>query len=195
MSTEIDNSTTITTVICPGFHPPHFTAQFLDRLGVDWGDNGLLVFPAALSSPLSLPALGEFLQANLGARHSTPLIFIGFSAGVVAAMVGAYRWQQSGGQVRGLIAIDGWGVGRVGNFPFYRISHDRFTHWSSGLLGAGDGGFYADPPVEHLDLWRFPHQTWGWWLETGLVGLKTASPMMASEAIFAILKKLGKLPN
>ena len=56
--------------------------------------------------------------------------------------------------MKALIAFDGWGVPLVGNFPIYRISHDQFTHWSSELLGKGDKSFYADPPVEHLDLWR-----------------------------------------
>ena len=50
----------------------------------------------------------------------------------------------------------------TGNFPIYRVSHDYFTHWSSGLLGAGYKGFYADPEVEHLDLWRSPANVYGW---------------------------------
>lgn len=185
----------MTTVICPGFHDCCLTAEFVAALGIDWGDNDLLVFPAAQSSPVSAMALGQFLRANICHPVGVPLVFIGFSAGVVAAMVMAGRWQQWGGQVRGLIAVDGWGVPLGGNFPIYRISHDRFTHWSSGLLGGGCGGFYAYPPVSHLHLWRSPQHTWGWWLEPGYRGLQTASPRTASQAIAHILQKLGELNN
>ncbi len=59
----------------------------------------------------------------------------------------------------------------LANFPIYRISHDRFTHWSSSILGEGESGFYADPEVEHLDLWRSPHTCRGW--QTIAPGLKT----------------------
>ncbi|NES83160.1 MAG: hypothetical protein F6K10_18095, partial [Moorea sp. SIO2B7] len=36
---------------------------------------------------------------------------------------------------------------------------------SSALLGAGADSFYADPEVEHLDLWRSPQTTQGWWVK------------------------------
>jgi len=44
------------------------------------------------------------------------------------------------------------GVPLVGNFPIHRLSHDYFTHWSSAVLGSGNDSFYADPPVEHLEM-------------------------------------------
>jgi hypothetical protein len=97
---------------------------------------------------------------------TVPLVFIGFSAGVLAAIVAAHAWQVGGGTVRALIAVDGWGVPLAGNFPIHRLSHDYFTHWSSALLGAGADRFYADPPIEHLDLWRSPHRAEGWWVRS-----------------------------
>lgn len=91
-----------------------------------------------------------------------PLVFIGFSAGVVGAIAAAWAWQRQGGTIRAFMALDGWGVPLAGSFPIYRFSHDAFTHWSSQPLGIGQQPFYADPGVAHLDLWRSPHQVWGW---------------------------------
>lgn len=91
-----------------------------------------------------------------------PSIFIGFSAGVVGAIGAAWGLQAHSQSVRAAIAFDGWGVPLYGNFPIHRISHDFFTHWSSSLLGSGDEGFYADPPVDHLALWSAPDAAWGW---------------------------------
>ncbi|MGB3188280.1 MAG: hypothetical protein WBB43_02490, partial [Limnoraphis sp.] len=85
--------------------------------------------------------------------------------------------------VKALIALDGWGVPLGGNFPIYRISHDRFTHWSSALLGGGVESFYADPPVEHLDLWSSPQTARGWWLHRTLTGVETASPATAKTVL------------
>ncbi|MEA5420258.1 hypothetical protein VB712_13590 [Spirulina sp. CCNP1310] len=93
---------------------------------------------------------------------TAPVTVIGFSAGVVGAIAAARLWEKQGGKITRLVAIDGWGVPLGGNFPIHRLSHDAFTHWSSGLLGAGSGGFYADPGVEHLQLWQAPETVWGW---------------------------------
>lgn len=94
-----------------------------------------------------------------------------------------------GGQIKALIALDGWGVPLGGNFPIYRLSHDSFTHWSSALLGGGTESFYADPPVEHLELWRSPQTTKGWWNHQTPTGLKTATPTTAALFILEILNR------
>ncbi|NJK53546.1 MAG: hypothetical protein HC936_13370 [Leptolyngbyaceae cyanobacterium SU_3_3] len=60
--------------------------------------------------------------------------------------------------------MDGWGVPLGGDFPIYRVSHDRFTHWSSAWWVAGLDSFYADPAVAHLDLWRSPQTVQGRWV-------------------------------
>lgn len=112
----------------------------------------------------------EFLQQKYRGQVLPKLIIISFSAGVVGAISAAWGWQLMGGKIEALIAFDGWGVPLVGNFPIYRISHDYFTHWSSSLLGKGDKSFYADPPVNHLDLWRSPQQVIGWRVELTLDG-------------------------
>ena len=93
-------------------------------------------------------------------------MIIAFSAGVVAGFTAACQWQQQGGTIKGLIAFDGWGVPLLGDFPIYRVSHDEFTHYSSAILGTGNISFYADPAVDHLDLWRSPHQVRGWMIDT-----------------------------
>lgn len=148
-------------VICPGMHPPELTEQFVASLGRS--EEEFLMFPSDRLPVYSPQHILEFLSDT---PRSTPLIFIGFSAGVVGAIAAANRWQTGGGTVRSLIAIDGWGVPVFGNFPIHRLSHDYFTHWSSALLGSGTDSFYADPPVEHLDLWRSPQTATGYWVSS-----------------------------
>jgi hypothetical protein len=158
-------------IICPGVHDPILTSEFLKALEMA-GDRSLspfnpLVVPTgnvpAYSAPHILGFLHDRLTPELGnQQYSVPLMFIGFSAGVVGAIATAHLWQAAGGTIAGLIALDGWGVPLLGDFPIYRLSHDSFTHWSSALLGAGGDSFYAEPTVTHLDLWRSPHRATGW---------------------------------
>ncbi|EAW34737.1 hypothetical protein [Lyngbya sp. PCC 8106] len=191
-------------VICPGIHDPMLTESFLSQLFGDWRSRfqsgNLFVFPtqdypaysgidifnylcSVTQSPAPFPpANGSFGQNDVK-LPKLPIIFICFSAGVVGAIAAAWMWQQAGGQVKALIALDGWGVPLGGNFPIYRISHDRFTHWSSALLGGGVESFYADPPVEHLDLWSSPQTARGWWLHRTLTGVETASPATAKTVL------------
>ena len=89
-----------------------------------------------------------------------PVTAIGFSGGVVGIAGALLLWQQQGGRVQQLIAIDGWGMPLMG-LPVCRLSHDYFTHWSSLPLGAGKINFYADPPVEHLQMWGDPDRVRG----------------------------------
>jgi hypothetical protein len=126
-----------------------------------------LVYPTLDYPAYSSPHLVQFLLDRSRLDYPTgllnyPLLFVGFSAGVVAAIGAALTWQLLGGQVRALMAVDGWGVPLAANFPIHRLSHDYFTHWSSALLGAGADSFYADPGVAHLDLWRSPDLAQGW---------------------------------
>lgn len=162
-------------IICPGVHDPALTESFLAGL---WSEMGHcpagqwpLVFPAqhypAYSSFHLLSFLNQQLSGNApDALHSLPLLMVAFSAGVAAAIGAAWGWQLAGGQICGLIAVDGWGVPLAGRFPVYRVSHDYFTHWSSALLGAGKTGFYAEPGVDHLALWRSPQRATGWQIST-----------------------------
>jgi hypothetical protein len=148
----------MTLIICPGIHDPHLTQEFLE--GLQWKDTNCLVFPAEDDPAYSAVHVSEFLRSHLPLQASISLI--SFSAGVVGAIGAAWTWQLWGGQVKAFFALDGWGVPLAGNFPIYRLSHDYFTHWSSALLGTGEDSFYADPPVDHLDLWRSPHTVPGW---------------------------------
>jgi hypothetical protein len=146
-------------VICPGFHPPSLTQSLLDS--IDWQGLDVLVFPSDRYPAYSGSDIYQFLREKQ-INPTQPAIFIGFSAGVVGAIAAAWLWQLFGGKVPTFIAFDGWGVPLGGDFPIYRFSHDYFTHVTSSWLGAGAGGFYADPPVDHLGLWRSPHTAKGY---------------------------------
>jgi hypothetical protein len=159
-------------VICPGAHAVQTTAAFLAEMGDRLPDP--IVYPADRYPPYSPQHLLDFLYKTLPTfgiastdLFQVPLIWIGFSAGVVGAIGAARQWQRLGGKVVAFVAIDGWGVPLYGDFPIYRISHDAFTHWSSAILGASEDSFYADPPVAHLELWRSPQTVQGWWMKSG----------------------------
>jgi hypothetical protein len=167
-------------IICPGVHSPELTQGFLEGLGKPLDPKAVCVFPTerfpAYSAPHILKFLGEqWLDLDGRFQHPYPLpsvVLVGFSAGVVGAIGVAQVLQSLGISVKALVAIDGWGVPLCnhfpwGHFPIHRLSHDRFTHWSSKLLdqtlSVGNGSdFYADPAVSHLDLWRSPQTASGW---------------------------------
>lgn len=165
-------------IICPGIHDLQLTQGFLEGLQrteasesnsfKHWSQN-VLIFPAQNYPAYSAVHLLEFLQHQADLVEN-PLIFISFSAGVAGAIGAAWGWQLLGGNVRALIALDGWGVPLYGNFPIHRLSHDYFTHWSSALLGVGDDSFYADPSIEHLELWGKPEICQGWWIQPATKG-------------------------
>ncbi|NJK55453.1 MAG: hypothetical protein HC939_05420 [Pleurocapsa sp. SU_5_0] len=146
-------------IICPGIHTPELTEQFIQGIQ-DTVKQDYLILPTEYL-PYSAIAVTQWLnQQSLSKSES--LSFISFSAGVVGSFGAAWGWQLEGGQISNFIAVDGWGMPLIANFPFHRVSHDYFTHWSSSILGAGQQGFYADPGVEHLELWRSPKISYGW---------------------------------
>jgi hypothetical protein len=154
-------------LVCPGIHDFQLTESFLDGLQGQLSSESspnlvekFLTFPAQNHPAYSAFHLLEFLRDRCSLE--SPLVFLSFSAGVVGAIGAAWAWQQWGGQVKAFVALDGWGVPLYGDFPIHRVSHDYFTHWSSALLGSGAESFYADPPVEHLALWRSPQTAQGW---------------------------------
>jgi hypothetical protein len=147
-------------IICPGIHDPELTQEFL--LGLQWQPDNCLIFPAQKYPAYSAIDILQFLKDNIS--PDSPVVFISFSAGAVGAIGAAWGWQMMSGSVKAFIALDAWGVPLYGNFPIHRVSHDYFTHWSAALLGAGFDSFYADPPIEHLDLWRSPQSVEGWWV-------------------------------
>jgi hypothetical protein len=147
-------------IICPGIHDPELTDLFIKALQ-DKIPQDYLVLPTTEYLPYSAIAVYQWLDRQQLSK-TEPLAFIAFSAGVVGGLGAAIAWQLQGGRIDKLIAIDGWGMPLIGNFPIYRVSHDYFTHWSSGILGVGTTSFYADPGVEHLELWRSPDTSYGW---------------------------------
>ncbi|MBW4557645.1 MAG: hypothetical protein KME59_17245 [Trichormus sp. ATA11-4-KO1] len=183
-------------IICPGIHEPALTESFISEWLYPISDSliyqnkvKVLVFPGhsllALSSLHILQFLGDRLQHEL----KSPVVFISFSAGVVGAIGAAYSWQLLGGNVKAFIAIDGWGVPLCGNFPIHRISHDYFTHWSSSLLGSGHNNFYAEPPIDHLSMWRSPQIVQGWWADPSIEVSPPPERLTATEFLHQLLKR------
>jgi hypothetical protein len=155
-------------VLCPGIHDPALTSCFWDAIEqVKLPIFGLpklpqpYIFPQAQQWGFSPVHVFQFLRQS--APIAEPLVLVGFSAGVAGMAGAAWAWQQQGGTLRALIALDGWGVPLYGTAPIYRLSHDGFTHWSGQGLGMGRDPFYAEPGVPHLEFWRSPHEAWGWW--------------------------------
>ncbi|MEG5043315.1 hypothetical protein [Microcoleus sp. B4-C1] len=186
-------------VICPGVHEPKLTDCFLTGLSGLWGVaadrqnqqivDRVKIFPAHKYPPFSALDILHFLCSEKLAGES--LVFVSFSAGVAGAIGAAWMWQQLGGKVGAFFALDGWGVPLGGNFPIHRISHDRFTHWSSAILGGGGESFYADPAIEHLDLWRAPQTAKGWHLSQTAAGIETLAPTTAAQFLVHLLKQYG----
>ncbi|MEA5464162.1 hypothetical protein [Leptothoe sp. PORK10 BA2] len=169
-------------LICPGYHAPALTDDFLQsllaHLTPDQAPDQLWVLPL-WAYPLGLPWLFNSAQLD------RPLSIIAFSAGVVAAYPLLLAWQSLGGTGR-LIAIDGWGMPLPGDLVIYRISHDHWTHrttyWPSPAESRGS--FYCQPAVQHLALWQHPH------LSQGMGDLGTGvGPMTALEFICGALGK------
>ncbi len=146
-------------VICPGIHRSHLTQCFVAELQLS---DQPLIFPTEKAPVYSPLHVLEFLSST---NSIAPLLLVAFSAGVVGAIGAARLWQKQGGSIQALIALDGWGVPLAGNFPIHRVSHDRFTAWSSAVLDEdGSDSFYADPAVDHLTLWRSPQTVRGQWI-------------------------------
>ena len=147
-------------IICPGIHPTELTDRFVLALQLRIQQE-CLVLPTGQYPPYSAIAVYQWLNQQHRST-SEPLAFVCFSAGVVGGFGAALAWRLQGGTIHRFVAMDGWGMPLVADFPIHRLSHDYFTHWSSGILGAGQYGFYADPPVEHLAIWRSPETCYGW---------------------------------
>lgn len=144
-------------VVCPGIHPESVTLAFLQNLAL--APSGCFVFPAHRQPAYSPQHLLDWLLPQ--PMWQQGVCFIAFSAGVVGALGAARRLHRAHTPVK-LIAIDGWGVPLIEPFGVHRLSHDEMTHRTSLLLGPWSGEhFYADPPVDHLEMWRSPHQVGG----------------------------------
>jgi hypothetical protein len=150
-------------IVCPGYHDRGWTASCLHAL--DQAHPKLAkarhVFPAEHYPASSGHHLRQFI-ADQGISARSPLVFLAFSAGCVAAATTAAYWTHQGGTVPAVIAVDGWGVPLAGAFAIHRLSHDRWTHTSSGWLGQGLDNFWAEPGVPHGQLWQDPEAVQGW---------------------------------
>lgn len=183
-------------VICPGIHESVITQSFVQELKFLLSTNpnfkdseNILIFPAdnySISTFHILQFLSDYFD---NPQTTSPLLFISFSAGVVGAIGAAWGWQLLGGQVKAFIGLDGWGVTLFGNFPIHRLSHDYFTYWSSALLGSGEDSFYADPPVEHLEMWRSPQSVQGWWIHSVIDQPQRRSRLTAAEFLTMLIER------
>ena len=172
-------------IVCPGFHDARLTEQWVRSLPPFAQPYVIEAFPA---NPLAVfDELAQIFGSPVANQPdpAQPLVAVGFSAGVVGLAGALTLWQQQGGQVAKLFALDGWGVPLVG-LPVCRLSHDSFTHWSTLPLGAGEVNFYADPPVEHLQLWSEPEHVHGWQV-AGWQG-EAAVPMTAADFLVRSLR-------
>lgn len=194
-------------LICPGMHETALTQSFIAgvqsslKLEAQKECGQWLVYPTDKYPAYSMVHMLNFLHQKflntgmIGSYSNIPLVLIAFSAGVVGAIGTAWAWQQMGGMVKALIAVDGWGVPLYGNFPIHRISHDSFTHWSSALLGAGEDNFYVDPAVDHLELWRSPQTAHGYWVSNQQPALQQPIPMSAAVFITVLLERYGEVES
>ena len=185
-------------IICPGIHESSLTKSFIKSL-TDANSNSslnqksvnILEFPANNLSALSGFHIWQFLRDSLAPELKSPVIFISFSAGVVGAIAAASLWQNTVGNVKAFIAIDGWMVPLTGNFPIHRTCHDYFTHWSSCLLGSSHNNFYAQPAVEHLELWRSPSTVDGYLVDSPSEELP--SSLTAAEFVKILLQRYQEI--
>lgn len=175
----------MTIFICPGIHAPELTDNLIENL--ELSRDRLLILPSTIPPYSGIDVL-NFLNKNSDRLSS--LLFLAFSAGVVGAIFAALAWQSQGGKISAFIALDGWGVPLAGTFPIYRLSHDYFTHWSAALLGSGEESFYADPGVDHLELWRSPNTVRGW---NNTRHYKTCCS--AGEFLLKLLQRYDYLPQ
>ncbi len=183
--------------ICPGFNLPQYTQSLLQELLAANSSSNLIektnVFPAQSYTAISALHIIQNLIDTYGQPlEAAPVVFISFSAGVVGAMGAAWGWQLMGGKVKAVIAIDGWGVPLWGNFPIHRLSHDYFTHATTIICDRQqDDSFYAEPAVEHLQMWRSPSKVTGW--ATCRFNSREKSYLNAAEFISMLLKRYREI--
>ena len=182
--------------ICPGFHLPQLTQSFLQELSLSNSKSILPVNTRIYNSRLyttvsAVHILQDLIKAYGQPRQATPVLFISFSAGVLGALGAAWGWQLLGGKVKAVIAIDGWGVPLMGNFPIHRLSHDYFTHQTSIVINRPEDSFYADPEATHLQMWRSPSTVTGW--ATSAANFPERSRFNAAEFIWLLLKRYQEI--
>lgn len=180
-------------VICDGIHSPRETDGILTMVSQDDLLSQLPIRHFSPRSPMAVlsgAALRHWLEGNdQPARQINSdyphLIIWAFSAGCVGAVALAQHWQRYRGQVLALFLADGWGVPTVGPIPLHRLSHDGFTHVTSGWLGPGQVNFVSQPAVSHHQLWCHPEQVWGYQVRHHCVGRSITGPTMPPGGLTA----------
>ncbi|MEI6444266.1 MAG: hypothetical protein WCO29_14350 [Nostocales cyanobacterium ELA583] len=183
-------------IICPGIHEPALTERFVQACFHQSGKSvsnekpvDILIYPEQGYLTLSTVHILHFLHNCLSNKLESPLIFLCFSAGVIGGIGAATAWQLLGGHIQAFIAIDGWGVPLVGNFPIHRLSHDHYTHWTSAYLGMSENNFYAEPAVDHLSMWQSPQSVQGQWVNPSVGFSPPKNHLSASEFLNFLLER------
>ncbi len=188
------NGRTAIILVCPGMHSPVLTAAFLEALQPTLDPNLLWWVLPYPTPPYSPQAVLDFLESHWpptpSPHHPVPLIWLSFSAGVVGAIAAARTWRRQGHPVTAFIALDGWGVPLAGDFPIFRLSHDRFTAYTSEWPQRSAGFFYAEPGVEHLELWRSPQTVSGIWIHSQGAVQEQIQKITAAAVLREILRSL-----
>lgn len=152
-------------IICGGFHSFTLTINFFSYMKTiidDISDENTIVISQDEIQPYDGLNIYKYIdEYSRKSLHSQTFIFIGFSAGVIGALIAGNLCQKNGGNVKALFAFDSWAVPLIADFPCYRISHDYITH--RAYLGGEKNSFYAFPSVSHLQLWQQPEILEGWW--------------------------------
>jgi hypothetical protein len=175
-------------IVVGGMQSPHYSTPILTAMANDavLSQGRAMVFPANPPwTVLSGQTIRHWLDAELGqssvSSHSVPLVIWAFSAGCVGMVALVSHWQQYRGKVLACFALDGWGVPLLASVPTYRLSHDSFTHNTSGWLGQGPINFYADPAVPHSQLWQSPQSVMGWQVIDRPAAKPLREPLTAAE--------------
>ncbi|RUR87323.1 hypothetical protein DSM107007_15080 [Nostoc sp. PCC 7120 = FACHB-418] len=56
------------------------------------------------------------------------------------------------------------------------------------LLGSGQTNFYAEPPVEHLTMWRSPQTVQGWQVDMYVKNTTSNTRLTAAEFLHLLLR-------
>ncbi|NES22261.1 MAG: hypothetical protein F6K41_25895, partial [Symploca sp. SIO3E6] len=63
------------------------------------------------------------------------------------------------------------------------------------LLGAREDSFYAEPPIEHLDIWRSPHLCQGYWIHPTANGIPEHRTKITAAEFIIFLIGEGRIEN
>ena len=60
------------------------------------------------------------------------------------------------------------------------------------MLGGGHNNFYADPAVEHLEMWRSPQTVQGWWVDLPIGESRPDQCLSLTQFLYLLLHDYTK---